>query len=222
MDLSHMLAFLPEPQRTYALAALYAFLATQIAASALVAVLPAWAFKRWRVLRVLSWYAHLAPRDAAGTIKLPFSTPRQPGAMEDLARLRAQADTLARAVAQVAPQEIPAPQPSKVPPGPVDHSGERGTVRVGALLVIAGGVLLATIAGAVLTGCPSPRLPAVEGCTVGASRCRADRPQVCSSTGRWHDVGDLACAASGAVCAEGTDGGVARCVLVTDGDSDAR
>lgn len=107
-----------------------------------------------------------------------------------------------------------------VPPPPSDP--QRGAVRVGALLVICGGVLLATLAGAVLTGCPSPRLPAVEGCTVGATRCRADRPQVCSSTGRWHDVGDLACAASGAVCAEGTDGGVAHCALAADGGSDAR
>jgi hypothetical protein len=77
-------------------------------------------------------------------------------------------------------------------------------------------VLVATIAGVVASGCPAPRLPAVEGCAVGATRCRADRPQVCSSTGRWHDVGDLACAASGAVCVEG-DAGVAHCALATDG-----
>jgi hypothetical protein len=70
--------------------------------------------------------------------------------------------------------------------------------------------------GASLIGCPAPRLPAVEGCTVRASRCHNDRPQVCSSTGRWHDVGDLACAASGAVCVEG-DAGVAHCALATDG-----
>lgn len=100
MDLSALIVFVPEPWRTYVLAALYAFLATQIAASGIVAVLPAKAFK-WRPLRALSWYAHLAPRDAAGTVKLPFTTPLQPGAMEDLAKLRAQAETLARAVPQV-------------------------------------------------------------------------------------------------------------------------
>jgi len=77
-------------------------------------------------------------------------------------------------------------------------------------------LILATLAGVVAHGCPSPRLPAVEGCTVGSSRCRADRPQVCSSTGRWHDVGDLACAASGAVCVEG-DAGVAHCAPAADG-----
>ncbi len=98
-----------------------------------------------------------------------------------------------------------APPPATPPSDP-----QRGAVRVGALLVICVAVLCATAVGAVLTGCPSPRLPAVEGCTVRASRCHNDRPQVCSSTGRWHDVGDLACAASGAVCIEG-DAGVAHC-----------
>jgi hypothetical protein len=85
-----------------------------------------------------------------------------------------------------------------------------------AALRLAAVVLVATIAGVVASGCPAPRLPAVEGCTVRASRCHNDRPQVCSSTGRWHDVGDLACAASGAVCVEG-DAGVAHCALATDG-----
>lgn len=77
-------------------------------------------------------------------------------------------------------------------------------------------VLIALGAGVVASGCPAPRLPAVEGCTVRASRCHNDRPQVCSSTGRWHDVGDLACAASGAVCVEG-DAAPAHCALATDG-----
>lgn len=102
-DLSAIIAFIPEPARGYVLAALYAFLATQFVASGIVAVLPAEAFK-WRPLRALSWYAHLAPRDAAGTFKAPFTAPLNPGAMEELARLRAQSETIARAVAQVAPK----------------------------------------------------------------------------------------------------------------------
>jgi hypothetical protein len=77
-------------------------------------------------------------------------------------------------------------------------------------------VVLAAVCGAAAQGCPSPRLPAVEGCTVRASRCYNDRPQVCSSTGRWHDVGDLACGAVGGVCVEG-DAGVAHCGRVADG-----
>lgn len=91
-DLSQIVAFIPEPWRTYVLAVLYAFLATQIAAGGIVAVLPAQAFSRWRPLRALSWYATLVPRDAAGTLKLPFRAPLNPGAMEDLARLRAEVD----------------------------------------------------------------------------------------------------------------------------------
>ena len=88
-------------------------------------------------------------------------------------------------------------------------------------LRLAAVILVAVVAGLLASGCPAPRLPVVEGCTVGASRCRADRPQVCSSTGRWHDVGDLTCAASGAVCVEG-DAGVAHCSLATYGGYDAR
>lgn len=137
--------------------------------------------------------------------------------------------------ARVPDRPVPAitpPSPSKVPHGPVDHRGERGAVRVGTLVAISGVVILVIagiVGGALLSGCPAPRLPAIEGCTVGATRCRADRPQVCSSTGRWHDVGDLACAASGGACAEGVDSGVAHCALAlpsnpfaTDGGSDAR
>ncbi len=90
LDVSFVVNLIPEPWRTYVLAALYAFLATQLVASGLVALLPAQAFARWRPLRALSWYAHLAPRDAAGTFKLPFRAPLQPGAMEELERLRAE------------------------------------------------------------------------------------------------------------------------------------
>lgn len=107
MDLSALtgllglLDLLPEPARTYARAAWHAFLACVVVSSVITAHTPAWAFKRWRVLRVFSFLSAFAPRDGAGTVKLPLTTPSQPGAMEDLARLRAQAETLARAVPQV-------------------------------------------------------------------------------------------------------------------------
>lgn len=71
--------------------------------SVITAHTPAWAFKRWRPLRVFSFLSALAPRDGAGSVKLPLTTPSQPGAMEDLARLKAQSEGLARAVAQVSP-----------------------------------------------------------------------------------------------------------------------
>ena len=95
MDLSALtsllglLDMLPEPARTYARAAWQAFLACVVVSSVITAHTPAWAFKRWRVLRVFSFLSAFAPRDGAGTVKLPLTVPSQPGAMEDLARLRA-------------------------------------------------------------------------------------------------------------------------------------
>ncbi len=103
-DLSAIIAFIPEPQRGYVLAAAYALAACVTVSSVITAHTPAWAFKRWRALRVFSFIAGLAPRDGAGTVKLPFTAPLNPGALEELARLRAQSETLARAVAQVAPK----------------------------------------------------------------------------------------------------------------------
>lgn len=141
--------------------------------------------------------------------------PNLPGALNRLGRAGGSPSIFA-------PPAVTPPSPSKVVP--VDHSGERGSVRVGTLVAISGALLVATLVGVVLAGCPAPRLPAVEGCTALASRCHNDTPQVCSSTGRWHDVGDLTCARSGGVCAEGVDGGVAHCAVapLTDGGSDAR
>lgn len=94
------------------------------------------------------------------------------------------------------------PSQSKVPPGPVDHRGERGAVRVGTLVALSGAlivVIAAVVGGALLSGCP--RLPPVSGCTPRAYRCtESGRPEVCSSTQRWEPIGDEPCSASGAVC----------------------
>lgn len=94
----------------------------------------------------------------------------------------------------------------------------RAVARTGLRLCLA--ILAASLAVAAVAGCPSPRLPVVEGCTVGATACRNDTPHVCSSSGRFHAVGDLACSAVNAVCVEGVDGGVAHCApvaIVADG-----
>lgn len=92
---------------------------------------------------------------------------------------------------------ITPPTPSKVTS--VDHRGERGAVRVGALLAICGAVVVASMVGAVLTGCP--RLPPVSGCTPRAYRCTdSGRPEVCSSSQRWEPIGDEPCSAAGNVC----------------------
>lgn len=64
---------------------------------------------------------------------------------------------------------IAPPSPSKVPPGPVDHSGERGGVRVGLLISLSGAVLAACVAGALLVGCPGPVAPVDGGPAVTPS-----------------------------------------------------
>ena len=114
-----------------------------------------------------------------------------------------------------APPAAPPPAPSKVP-APIQREGERGTVRVSVLVSLSGAVLVATLAGALLTACP--RLPPVSGCTAGAYRCTADgRPEVCSSTARWESIGDSPCAASGAVCVVERTAHCAPHTIVADG-----
>lgn len=88
------------------------------------------------------------------------------------------------------------PRETQAPPPPSDP--QRGAVRVGALLAICGGVLLATAVGAVLTGCPRPR-----DCTPASQRCEGDTPVICDGEGRsWRASGDpvVTCAQVGGVC----------------------
>lgn len=94
------------------------------------------------------------------------------------------------AVDAALPRETQAPPPS---------DPQAGAVRVGALLAICGAVVVASMVGAVLTGCP--RLPPVSGCTPRAYRCTdSGRPEVCSSSQRWEPIGDEPCSAAGNVC----------------------
>lgn len=168
--LSLVLPLVPEPHRTYVHAAIVAWLYVTTVASIATAKLPAWAFKRWRVLRVLSWLSVLAPRDGAGTVKLPFTTPQAPGVLADLARFRAGAERIADAAAPL----IPGAPPS---------DGQRGAVRVGALLVISGAVILATVVGAVAVGC---REAANCDRRVDSWRCSpAGRPERCAEGNVW-------------------------------------
>ena len=101
-----------------------------------------------------------------------------------------------------------------VPPPPSDP--QRGAVRVGALLVICGAVVVASVVGAVLTGCP--RLPPVSGCTPRAYRCTdSGRPEVCSTSQRWEPIGDEPCSASGNVCVVDRTAHCAPMTVTADG-----
>ena len=119
-DLSVIIAIIPEPWRTYALAALQALAAVVLVSSVISAHTPAWAFARWPLLRIFSRLAALTPRDGAGTVKVPGFAPRDPGALAELERLRAAAERVA-AVASEARETV-------APPAPVDHAGERGAL----------------------------------------------------------------------------------------------
>lgn len=210
MDLSDLLGLLnllPEPWRTYAHAVLQAVAAVAIVSSAITANTPAWAFKRWPALRWFSRLSFLAPRDGAGTVKVPGFAPKDPGALEDLARLR-------RAVEVIGKSAAPLMRETQAPPAP--REGERGRATVGALAMTAAVLLCLVGLGALLSGCP--RLPPVSGCTAGVYRCTADgRPEVCSSTARWEPIGDSSCAASGAVCVVERTAHCAPHAIVADG-----
>lgn len=89
---------------------------------------------------------------------------------------------------------VPPSRGAARPSPPAADDGQRGAVSAGALVVAA---LLAALA-VCLWGCP--RLPPQSGCDLGAQRCASDHPEVCSASGRWHRVGDLACASVGGSC----------------------
>lgn len=134
--------------------------------------------------------------------------PNVPGALNRLLRAGGSRSIFA-------PPATEAPRESKVP-APIAREGERGTVRVSVMLSLSGAILVASLAGALLAGCP--RLPPVSGCAPMAYRCTADgRPEVCSSTQRWEPIGDSPCAASGAVCVVDRTAHCAPHAIVADG-----
>lgn len=100
---------------------------------------------------------------------------------------RAPDDDRAQLRARIAELEamLPAPpSPSKVPAGPVDHSGERGTVRLGAVALLLAAALCVAGLGAVLTGCPGPTPPVDGGPAVTPSGWTSTA-RVVLSTLRW-------------------------------------
>ena len=112
-------------------------------------------------------------------------------------------------------------------PTPPPSDPQRGAARVGALLVICGGVLLATLAGALVTACDpiregvmriTPGVPDPSGCRPDSQRCAGAVPEVCSQSSmgntRWWPSLSLRADGTQRVCSNGCvvdDAGVAGC-----------
>ena len=77
MDLSDLLGLLnllPEPWRTYVRAVLFAVSCIIVVSSAITAKTPAWAFKKWRALRVFSFISTIARAIGLHSTTLPCSS----------------------------------------------------------------------------------------------------------------------------------------------------
>ena len=122
-----------------------------------------------------------------------------------------------------------APPPATPPSDP-----QRGAARVGALLVICGGVLLATLAGALVTACDpiregvmriTPGVPDPSECRPDSQRCAGAVPEVCSQSSmgntRWWPSLSLRADGTQRVCSNGCvvdDAGIAGCASPIPGN----
>lgn len=129
-------------------------------------------------------------------VALGESSPRLQGVVRLLRAVGLDPAKAVSALVQIVTARVPdRPLPVIAPPTPskvtlVDHRGERGSVRIGALVAISGALLLAMVVGAVLTGCPKvirePALPPPpSGCDAGATLCHEGAPWRCGPEGRW-------------------------------------
>jgi hypothetical protein len=137
-DVSVLINLIPEPWRTYALATLFAVVAAQMAASLIVALLPAWTFVHpvyGRYARGLAAFGHFKPSDAPGTLKAPLSA-LDPRSLAELERVAAQAQHVVDF--------------TRTPP---PSNGQSGRARLGALVVL---LVVGLVGGALLQGCPPP------------------------------------------------------------------
>ena len=98
--------------------------------------------------------------------------PNVPGAVNRLLRSTGAASIFAP----------PAPRETQAPPPPSDP--QRGTVRVGVLVSLSGAILVATLAGALLTACPGPVTPVDGGPAVTPSSWTSTA-RVVITTLRW-------------------------------------
>jgi len=208
MDPSTLIAFIPEPWRTYVLATLFAVVAAQMAASLIVALLPAWTFVHpvyGRYARGLATFGHFKPSDAPGTLKAPLSA-LDPRALAELERVAAQAQRVVDF--------------TRRPPS----NGQSGRAHLGALVVL---LVVGLGAGAVTNGCDpiregvmriTPGVPSPSPCVPDSQRCAGAVPEVCSQSSmgntRWWPSLSLRADGTQRVCSNGCvvdDAGVAGC-----------
>lgn len=215
LDLSLVINLVPEPWRTYLLAALFAFLATQMVASLIVAILPAAAFVHpvlGRYARGLAAYAHFTPKDASGTLKLPLRS-LDARSLEELARAAAQGQRVIDF--------------TRTPP----RDGQSGRAQLGALVVL---LVVGLGIAAVTNGCEpiregvmriTPGVPEPSACVPDSHRCAGAVPEVCSQSSmgntRWWPSLSLRADGTQRVCSNGCvvdDAGIAGCASPIPGN----
>ena len=148
--------------------------------------------------------AALGPDVARSALQLYRAITGRPVPSMDLDARDAELAALrARVVALAADRTTTAPPPP---------SGQRGSVTLGPLLVLA--VVTVIVYGALLCGCPSWQRPACP--TPGAYRCAGDLPEYCAPSRQWTTAGDEPCSRQGRACAIAPDG-VAWCAPMDGG-----
>ena len=155
--------------------------------------LSAHATAAWPVVSALLIIA-LRTRSPEAWIAMGERSPRAQGVIRLLRAVGLDPAKALSALAQIVTGRAPAravqiadtiapPAPSKVP-APIQREGERGSARVSVLVSLSGAILVATIAGALLTACPGPVTPVDGGPAVTPSSWTSTA-RVVITTLRW-------------------------------------
>jgi hypothetical protein len=174
----------------------------------------AWAESHWWPILSAVLLLVLRSRTPEAWVALGESSPRWQGLLKALRGAGFDPHKVVSGLVQIVTGRAPAravqiadtvQRATQAPPPPSDP--QRGAVRVGALLAICGAIVVASVVGAVLTGCPKvirePALPPpADGCVAGATLCHEGAPWRCGPEGRWSQADRRCDRLSGA------DGGV--------------